>query len=306
MFTADEIKEIEKESEFTDMSKSLPESLANILVKLKGKNDFKSIDQTFQEMRYDRRTQPAEYWCCNSILNYLDLFIESDNFTPFVTEQDLLNDMYGFLKSTKNISRTTTESGCQSSASSSNKNSQRELGTDQRLIRQANGDCSDLTFKYLSSELGCVEIGLDDHGVNGTKELQESKLKSPKMMRSFCKQMIEQYKLKADKIKTVPFIINGSFITAQVMTFTKGSVGILFSSPRLKMPENISQVPALLPPILALVYNCTLVIKETAQLLKDESTHINLNPFKNSDYFFPDSFVPESKNSSKKRKTSSA
>lgn len=60
-------------------------------------------------MRYDRRTQPSEYWCRNSILNHLDLFIESDNFTPFVTEQDLLNDMYGFLKSTKNISKTTTE-----------------------------------------------------------------------------------------------------------------------------------------------------------------------------------------------------
>ncbi|CAO3615366.1 unnamed protein product [Mucor hiemalis] len=47
MFTADEIKEIEKESGFTDMSKSLPESLVNILMKLKGKNDFESIDQTF-------------------------------------------------------------------------------------------------------------------------------------------------------------------------------------------------------------------------------------------------------------------
>jgi len=83
----------------------------------------------------------------------------------------------------------------------------------------------------------------------------------------------------------------GSFITAQVMTFTKGSVGILFSSPRLKMPENISQIPALLPPILALVYNCTLIVKETAQLLKDESTQINLDPFESSDYFFPNSFV---------------
>lgn len=94
----------------------------------------------------------------------------------------------------------------------------------------------------------------------------------------------------------------GSFITAQVMTFTKGSVGILFPSPRLKMPENISQIPALLPPILALVYNCTLIVKETAQLLKDESTQINLDPFKNSDDFFPNSFVPESKDSSKKKK----
>ncbi|KAL0073762.1 hypothetical protein F4703DRAFT_1745744 [Phycomyces blakesleeanus] len=267
MFTAAEIKEIEKE-----------------------------------KMHYDRRTQPAEYWCRNSILNYLDLFIESDNFTPFVTEQDLLNEMYGFLRSTKNISRTITETGRQSSASNSNKNSQRELGTNQQLVRQANGDCSDLTFKHLSSELGCVEIGLVDHGANGTKELQESKLKSPKMMRSFCKQIINQYKIKANKIKIVSFIINGSFITAQVMTFTKGSVGILFFSPRLKMPENISQVPALLPPILTLVYNCTLIIKETAQLLKDESTHVNLNPFKNSDYFFPNSFVPESKDSSKKKK----
>lgn len=71
----------------------------------------------------------------------------------------------------------------------------------------------------------------------------------------------------------------GSFITAQVMAFTKGSVGILFSSPRLKMPENINQIPALLPPILALVYNCTLIVKETAQLLKDESTQINLDSF---------------------------
>ncbi|CAO0798091.1 unnamed protein product [Mucor circinelloides] len=146
-------------------------------------------------------------------------------------------------------------------------------------------------FKHLSSELGCVEIGLVDHGANGTKELQESKMKSPRMMRSFCKQMVDQYKIKANKIKIVSFIINGSFITAQVMTFTKGSVGILFSSPRLKMPENISQIPALLPPILALVYNCTLIVKETAQLLKDESTQINLDPFESSDYFFPNSFV---------------
>ncbi|KAI7891400.1 uncharacterized protein EV154DRAFT_420504, partial [Mucor mucedo] len=258
-------------------------------------NDFESIDQTFQELRYDRRTQPAEYWCRNSILNYLDLFIESDNFTPFVTQQDLLNDTRLF----QSVAYRTIllYSGCQSSASNSNKNSQRELGTNQQLVRQANGDCSGLTFKPLSSELGYVEIGLVNHGANGTKELQESKLKSSKMMRSFCKQMIDQYKIKSNKIKIVSFIINGSFIRAQVMAFTKGSVGILFSSPRLKMPENISQVPALLPPILALVYNCTSIIKETAQLLKDESTHVNLNPFKNSDYFFPDSFLPESKDS---------
>lgn len=63
----------------------------------------------------------------------------------------------------------------------------------------------------------------------------------------------------------------GSFITAEVMTFAKGSVGVLFSSSRLKMPENISEVPALLPPVLALVYNCTLIIKHS---IKNDDPHL--------------------------------
>jgi hypothetical protein len=57
----------------------------------------------------------------------------------------------------------------------------RVLGSIDRIERQVAADHSDLTFKHLSSELGCVEIGLVDHGPTGTKELQESKLKTFKM-----------------------------------------------------------------------------------------------------------------------------
>lgn len=70
-------------------------------------------------------------------------------------------------------------------------------------------DHSDLTFKHLSSELDCVEIGLVDHGPTGTKELQESKLKTPKMMRSFCSQIVEQYEIRANKVKIASIIISG-------------------------------------------------------------------------------------------------
>lgn len=75
------------------------------------------------------------------------------------------------------------------------------------------------------------------------------------------------------------------------MSFNKNFVGVISSSPRLKMPEDISEVPALLLPVLTLVSNCSLIIKETAQLLKDESMKVNLDLFKNSEYFFLDSFV---------------
>ncbi|KAG1169600.1 hypothetical protein G6F36_012055 [Rhizopus arrhizus] len=185
--------------------------------------------------------------------------------------------MYGFIKATKHISKTTTETGCSSSASNYNKNMRRVLGLIDRIERQVAADHSDLTFKHLSSELGCAEIGLVDHGSN------------------------EQYKIKANKIKIVSAIIS-----VEIMTFGHGSVGLLYTSPRLKMPESIGEVPRLLPPALSLIYNYAQVIKNTSQFLGKNTAEVNLNPFSNIDYFFPPSFVPGTSNSPKKRKASSS
>jgi hypothetical protein len=68
-------------------------------------------------------------------------------------------------------SKTLFYSGSGSSASSYDKNIRRVLGSIDRIGRQVAADHSDLTFKHLSSELDCVEIGLVDHGPTGTKEL---------------------------------------------------------------------------------------------------------------------------------------
>lgn len=97
-------------------------------------------------------------------------------------------------------------SGSGSSASNYNKNMRRVIGSIDRIERQVLADHSDLTFKYLSTELSCIEIGLVDHGPNGTKELQELEIKTPKMMRSFCSQIVEQYKIRANNVKIVSLL----------------------------------------------------------------------------------------------------
>lgn len=66
------------------------------------------------------------------------------------------------------------------SASNYNKNTRRVIKSIDRIERQVLADHSDLTFKYLSNELSCIEIGFVDHGPNGTKELQETEIKLPK------------------------------------------------------------------------------------------------------------------------------
>lgn len=89
------------------------------------------------------------------------------------------------------------------------------------------------------------------------------------------------------------------------MTF-KRSMGALYSSPRLKMPENIAEIPRLLPPVLALVYNCSLIMKKTVQFLVDTAASVNLDPFANSEHFFPDAYFPNMSNKKRKSLSSSS
>jgi hypothetical protein len=100
-----------------------------------------------------------------------------------------------------------------SNASSENKNHKREIGSLCGIERQASAEHADLVFKYVTSEIGCVEIGLEDHGPKGTKELNEKKIKAPRMMRNFCSRILEQYKTKPTGIKAVSIIISGMILT---------------------------------------------------------------------------------------------
>ncbi|KAL0075927.1 hypothetical protein J3Q64DRAFT_1703738 [Phycomyces blakesleeanus] len=130
-----EIKEIEKETGKANLMKALPESLTIMLMNLDGKNDFDSIDKVFQDISCNRRHQPEEYWYRESVFNYLNPFMDKDSIESFPTEQDLLQDMYGFINNSS------------SSTSFYNKNMRRALGSID-IMEQMVTDRSDLTFRY--------------------------------------------------------------------------------------------------------------------------------------------------------------
>ncbi|KAL0142701.1 hypothetical protein V8B55DRAFT_1563177 [Mucor lusitanicus] len=245
---------------------------------------------------------PELYWVINSILEYLDLFHDGKA-VQMKTEQDLLDEVYGFIKRSRSISQLQTETASGSMASSEAKNKKRAVGDTAKMSRQASGDHADLVFKYTSLEIGCLEIGFNDGGPNATKELQERDLKAPKMMKAFYTRIMEQFPFaQKESIKLIGFIISGMHISAVQMSFSLGSVSLVSLSKRYKVPESVKEIPALLPPVLALVYNCALIMKSTSEHLDDSQSQPPPQTF------FPPVFVPivSSSNCStgKKRKAS--
>lgn len=90
------------------------------------------------------------------------------------------------------------------------------------------------------------------------------------------------------------------WIVGLKMKLDRGSVALLVTTKRLKMPESIEEVPALLPPVLNLVYSHAQTIKKTAEYIDDVSTSVSFGP--NSELtLIPPCFVPLAK-PNKKRK----
>lgn len=91
------------------------------------------------------------------------------------------------------------------------------------------------------------------------------------------------------------------WIVALRMRFDHGSVSLLSTSKRLKMPESIEEVPALLPPVLNLVYNCSQIIRKTAEYIDDVATSVSFG-LSSEPTFIPPCFSPLAK-ANKKRKS---
>lgn len=91
------------------------------------------------------------------------------------------------------------------------------------------------------------------------------------------------------------FII-GFYIICKVKSFNHGSVSLIYSSRRFKMPENIAEVPRLLPPVLTLIYSCAQISKNSMDHLKDLSSSVMLDPFANNNMYFPPTFVSTDNN----------
>ncbi|KAG1524874.1 hypothetical protein G6F45_003749 [Rhizopus arrhizus] len=208
VFKKEEIEEIEEVTDSNEFYNELPKRLVELLEKLNGKKTFQEVYLEFKDVKVDRYEDPELYWVKTSVLEFIDLF-HCSNGIEVETEQDLLDDVFGFVKKIRAISRLITKNASGSTASSEAKNKKRKIDGE-ALPRQKAGDAYDLVFKHFSSEIGCVEVGLKDKGPNGTKEMQEKGMKTPKMMKAFCCRMLEQYPTaEPNKIKTAGLIING-------------------------------------------------------------------------------------------------
>jgi hypothetical protein len=78
-------------------------------IKFSLQNLFRSIYDEFDAVKADPIYSPEEYWVKRSILDYACLFIENEKVLPRRTEQDLLEDVYGFIKKSHRLSNTTVE-----------------------------------------------------------------------------------------------------------------------------------------------------------------------------------------------------
>lgn len=64
--------------------------------------------QAFKNVEADRYDQHAFYWLKESVLNYIDLFHDENKIT-MNTEQDLLEEVYGFIRRSRTLCSTRTE-----------------------------------------------------------------------------------------------------------------------------------------------------------------------------------------------------
>ncbi|KAI8885955.1 hypothetical protein K501DRAFT_293083 [Backusella circina FSU 941] len=301
-FSAEDLDEIITYSNsHNELGRPLPTNIEDLLSKLDKKNTFRSIYDEFDAVKADPIYNPEEYWAKRSILDYACLFIENEKVLPRRTEQDLLEDVYGFIKKSYRLSNTTVETASASMSSGENKNVNRTIGSINKVCRKQSSERADLVFKHLSHEIGCLEIGLEDEGQNRTKEMNERSIKTPIMMKNLAYHLVQQYKIDASKIITIGLIISGFNISGLLMTHDRGSISMIKSTERLHMPESVAEIARLLPPVLKLVYNCAQVMSETTNFINDVASSVALD--NNELIYFPPCFVSAEINH-KKRKAS--
>lgn len=117
-----------------------------------------------------------------AVIDCVLLFMDQNDTTLKMpsTEQDLLEDIFGFIKKSKRLTGMTCVTGNESRISSEHRNSTRMIGSIFQEERKTSGEHADLCFYYGSNELACLELGLADSGSHGTKELNEADIKVPR------------------------------------------------------------------------------------------------------------------------------
>ncbi|EPB86805.1 hypothetical protein HMPREF1544_06421 [Mucor circinelloides 1006PhL] len=107
-FSVEDLKEIKDSVEAKKVCEDMPKHLVDALLKSNKKKTYKEMYDVFKNIEADRHDDPELYWVKESVLDYIELFYNT-SFAMFNSEQDLLDEVYGFIKKSRRISKTRTE-----------------------------------------------------------------------------------------------------------------------------------------------------------------------------------------------------
>ncbi|KAI7853491.1 hypothetical protein BDC45DRAFT_510399 [Circinella umbellata] len=125
----------------------------------------------------------------------------------------------------------------------------------------------DMKCLYLNYEIGFNEVGLKDEGENDPKELHESGMKAPKMLKDFFVSILHDRPSIIHSIKTGAFIISGLHMSSIIMDCPAGSVCRITQSERASFPLAPEVCSTQLIPIIELVYRTRLYLMETVEAI---------------------------------------
>ncbi|KAG0932794.1 hypothetical protein G6F30_010571 [Rhizopus arrhizus] len=232
-FSAEDLDEIITYSNsHNELGRPLPTNIEDLLSKLDKKNTFRSIYDEFDAVKADPIYNPEEYWVKRSILDYACLFIENEKVLPRRTEQDLLEDVYGFIKKSYRLSNTTVETASASMYSGENKNVNRTIGSMSKVCRKQSSESADLVFKHLSHKIGCLEIGFNISGLLMTHDRG-----SIAMIKST--ERLHMPESVAEIARLLPPVLKLVYNCAQVMRETTNFINDIASSVALDNNELI-------------------------------------------------------------------
>ncbi|KAI8369144.1 hypothetical protein EDC96DRAFT_411874, partial [Choanephora cucurbitarum] len=136
-------------------------------------SSYDDIIDIVDSLSSNTKKKPIESWLKSSLQNVADLFVSSETLPAFKSENHLLYSVWQHLTTLSKNTSITNDGNAGSLAALCDANRKRSLSTVEAPKPMINGKMADFYYKYLSHEMGCIEIGIQDKGMYGTKEMHE-------------------------------------------------------------------------------------------------------------------------------------
>ncbi|KAG2220369.1 hypothetical protein INT45_010755 [Circinella minor] len=208
VFTEKELEEIGN-FKAVDFDQELPQPLHEYLYTFLDKKTLHDLNNAIISKTFNPLSQPDLYWARKSFEEVIELY-NMRFFDEDYIEDDVEYRIWPFIFKCFDLTEIRARSGKRKSQASSDRHNQsRSLSAHQPTARHHVGMQPDMKCTFMNYELGFSEVALKDEGENGTKELYESGMKAPKMLKDFLVSIVRDRPSIIHAAKTGAFIISG-------------------------------------------------------------------------------------------------